>query len=556
MTVANFLAYAAQVGVIVIVCAGLPRLLGLRAPAVQYVFWRVVLLVCLALPFVQPWRSFDLPAVSAGTAAPAATGAMPAAMSAPFAVPPAADVPFDWPAALRYALVAGAAVRLIWIAIGVVRLNALRRRTGSAEARGFDDLQAAIGTRAPILWSAEVRHPVTFGLLEPVVLLPAALRAADPAAQRAVVAHELTHVKRRDWAWVLGEEVVRAIFWFHPAIWWLISRVQLARETVVDELSILVTNARRTYLDTLLAFSDDGGLRSSPAFSARRHLFHRVMLLSKEGEMSSSRVAIASGVLIVALAAGTWTAVGAFPLYAAAQAQTPPRDPLSPAAYHRQGVEMWERAQRDATLTPEQKLDVILKGIAAEDRALALNPNYVEAMIYKSILLRMQAGMVAQVVEQVRLTDEADRLRVRALELRQAQGPPPVVAGRRAPTPPPPPPPPPAPITAGMSVEYRQTIDALRPLRIGGQFKPPAKLRDVKPLYPPEAQVTGVQGVVIIEAIIDASGQVAATRVLRSIPMLDAAAVEAVGQWLFTPSLVNGVPTAVMMTTTVNFRLQ
>ena len=129
---------------------------------------------------------------------------------------------------------------------------------------------------------------------------------------------------------------MRSVFWFHPAMWWLVSRVQLARETVVDELSILVTNARRTYLDTLLAFADDTGLGSSPAFSARRHLFHRVMLLSKEGEMSSIRVAVGSGVLIVALGAGTLGRRQAFPLYGERSRrrrrrraiQKPPRDPL------------------------------------------------------------------------------------------------------------------------------------------------------------------------------------------------------------------------------------
>lgn len=290
--------------------------------------------------------------------------------------------------------------------------------------------------------------------------------------------------------------------------------------------------------------------------------------------MSSSRVAIASGVLIVALGAGAWTAVGAFPLHGAiahaqtqtpaaapapakAQAQKPVRDPLSPAAYHRHGVEMSELAQRDVTLSPQQKLEVILKGIAAEDRALALNPNYVEAMIYKSILLRMQASMLSDVVEQMKLTDQADALRVRALELRKAQGPAaPRLGVAAAPPPPPPPPPPPSSLLAGMSDEYRQTIEALRPLRIGGQIKPPVKVRDVKPVYPPEAQVNRVQGVVIIEAIIDASGQVAGTRILRSIPMLDEAALAAVQQWLFTPTLVDGVPSSVMMTTTVNFVLQ
>ena len=56
MTAANVLAYAAQVTIVVIVCAGLPRLLRLRSPAVQYAFWRMVLLVCLLLPILQPWQ--------------------------------------------------------------------------------------------------------------------------------------------------------------------------------------------------------------------------------------------------------------------------------------------------------------------------------------------------------------------------------------------------------------------------------------------------------------------------------------------------------------------
>jgi TonB family protein len=484
--------------------------------------------------------------------------------------PPASETPIDWLAAVPYALMAGAVGRLAWIAIGVVRLNALRRRSAGAIALGFDDLQAAIGTDAPILWSSDVRHPVTFGLIEPVVLLPAALKSVDHAAQRAVVAHELSHVKRRDWAWVLGEEIVRSIFWFHPAMWWLISRVQLARETVVDELSILVTNARRTYLDTLLAFADDTGLGSTPAFSARRHLFHRVMLLSKEGGMSSIRVAIASGLLIAALTAGTWTAVSAFPLHeeTAQQQQAPPRDPLSPAAYHRQGVESFEKVLRDTSLTPEQKMDAILKGIAAEDRALALNPDYVEALIYKNILLRLQANLTAEPTERDALLRHADELRDKALTLRlgpppPSPPPPPPVLVRKTPgalatqeMPPPPPPPPPPGMVIEVPEAYRVTLERLQPLRIGGGIKAPAKIKDVRPVYPPIAQAARVQGVVIVEAVIDADGRVADSRILRSIPLLDEAALRAVQEWEFTPTLLNGMPHSVVMTVTVNFRMQ
>jgi protein TonB len=103
---------------------------------------------------------------------------------------------------------------------------------------------------------------------------------------------------------------------------------------------------------------------------------------------------------------------------------------------------------------------------------------------------------------------------------------------------PPPPPPPPA-----------------APVRVGGNIKPPMKTKDVRPSYPPIAQSARVQGVVIIEATIGPNGKVQDARVLRSIPLLDAAALDAVRQWEFTPTLLNGVPVPVIMTVTVQFTL-
>jgi protein TonB len=94
------------------------------------------------------------------------------------------------------------------------------------------------------------------------------------------------------------------------------------------------------------------------------------------------------------------------------------------------------------------------------------------------------------------------------------------------------------------------------PLRVGGHIKEPLKVRDVPPVYPKVAMDAGVQGVVIIEAVIDDKGGVAETRILRGVPVLDDAALEAVRQWTYTPTLLDGVPTPVVMTITVTFRLQ
>lgn len=94
------------------------------------------------------------------------------------------------------------------------------------------------------------------------------------------------------------------------------------------------------------------------------------------------------------------------------------------------------------------------------------------------------------------------------------------------------------------------------PLRVGGHIRAPVKVRDVPPIYPQIAQAARVQGMVILEATIGADGQVLNARVLRSVPLLDQAALDAVGQWRFTPTLLNGVPVPVVMTVTVQFTLR
>jgi|KBSMisStaDraftv2_1062788.scaffolds.fasta_scaffold05879_4 TonB family protein len=97
---------------------------------------------------------------------------------------------------------------------------------------------------------------------------------------------------------------------------------------------------------------------------------------------------------------------------------------------------------------------------------------------------------------------------------------------------------------------------AQQPVRVGGPVSPPKKTKDVRAVYPPIAQSARVQGVVILEVTIGIDGRVQDAKVLRSIPMLDAAALDAVKQWEFTPTMLNGAPVPVMMTVTVNFTLQ
>ena len=94
------------------------------------------------------------------------------------------------------------------------------------------------------------------------------------------------------------------------------------------------------------------------------------------------------------------------------------------------------------------------------------------------------------------------------------------------------------------------------PIRVGGNIPPPQKTRDVKPVYPSNALEDHVQGVVVIEATIGVNGRVRDAVVRRSIPLLDAAALDAVRQWEFTPTLINGAAVPVVMTVSVSFATQ
>ena len=555
---ADVIAYSAQLALVIGVCAGLPRLLGLRSPGVHYFFWRTLLAACVALPLVQPWQPFDLGSVSSTVEQVSVAGAgsrLPAQHVPAFG--PAANGSFVFAALLVLAL--GAAARLAWLVLGLSRLRSLRASAPPAGAPPFDDLQATIGTRASIRWCDRLDHPVTFGFRNPVVLLPPSVASLPPAAARALVAHELFHVRRGDWAWLLLEEAIRAIFWFHPAVWWLVSRIQLAREAVVDELSILATNARRAYMDTLLTFAGDLPLSPVTAFSRRRHLFYRIMLLSQEGSMSSARLAAGTLVLCAVLGASGVAAARVFPLQQAPRDTVPgqlspeqrmvldkavdqardalAREPNAPDLHHKVAQALISRILRDSQLTSIERQSLIKEAIGEEDSALAIRPDYLEALRLKDTLLRMLAASTADPGERAALIAQAQAARDRAdvIQLKTA---------------PPPPPPPPAPSP------FDTELGGVKPLRVGANIKPPIKVKDVRPVYPQEARDAYVQGVVIAEILVDGQGKVADARILRSVPMLDQAALDAVRQWEYVPVHLNGNPVPVIMTVTVNFTLQ
>src|SRR3954468_207525 len=332
LSLVNLLEWSLQVALIVAGAAIAARLLPIDAAGVRHAWWRAGLVVWLALPLLQPWH---LPALDG--AAPLEAGSVPSPSSNVVTVHPERRVAVPLRALdgrarglVSTVIATGAALRLAWLAAGIVRLRRLRR-LGRRVPLGA--MGAGLETLAPhdteIRIVSSIGQPVTFGFRRPVVVLPDALGELPAAVQRAVLAHELWHVKRRDWIHLVIEESIRAVLWFHPAIWWLISRVQASREEVVDQLTVLFTSSRRDYLEALLAFCDRPSTLAAAPFARRRHLYQRMLLLSREAVMSSKRIVLSCAGMAIVLAVAGWYGVAAFPLErpAAGAAQAPPRDP-------------------------------------------------------------------------------------------------------------------------------------------------------------------------------------------------------------------------------------
>jgi len=306
---ANFLAYWLQVAVISVAAALAARACRLRSPRAALLSWQALLGLFLLLPVFEPW-----------TAEPGGISAISIAVAAAARVPSARPGHLSLLALVGALLAAGMAARLIWLAMGYARLCRWRR-----EARCLDAHQSVIapfrvaaGVTLDMYLSSRITAPVTFGLWHPTVLLPVRWLALKPGLQSAIVCHECLHVRRKDWGFHVAEEVIRATLWFHPAVWWLIAEIRLAREQVVDRTVIRLTGTRRPYVEALLAFAGvpSDSVVAAAAFSHRHHLARRISSIFEEVAMKKSRLVLSLASITLCLVAAGALAIRTFPLYA------------------------------------------------------------------------------------------------------------------------------------------------------------------------------------------------------------------------------------------------
>jgi TonB family protein len=303
----NLAAYCLQVGLLIGVAAFIPTLLRFEVPRARLAFWHILLFTCLVLPLFAPWRRES---ITVGASIPVVrTTPRPAAA-------PAVQRVIPWNQIALGLLALGVVIRLGGLVLGTLKLRQYRDRSVPLEPA------SSWGVEAEIRISPDVTSPVTFGASPAVILLPEHFRELDQATQEAVLCHEIVHVRRLDWVVILAEELARSIFWFHPAIWWLLGEIGLAREQTVDREVIHMTRAREEYVDALLTMAGSRpqlDLATAPSFLRRRHLKHRVVSIMKEVRMSKTRYRSALAAGVVFLAAACWLVTMTFPLSAQPQ---------------------------------------------------------------------------------------------------------------------------------------------------------------------------------------------------------------------------------------------
>ena len=337
-----------------------------------------------------------------------------------------------------------------------------------------------------------------------------------------MLGHELAHIRRNDWGIQIAAEMVRAVFWFSPVFWIACARLRRESEQACDDAVLEAGVPAAEYASHLLDIARTcrpvaGAAVLSIARPSTLEWRITAMLNSTLARKRPTPRAVA---LVVAVIVGVALSAASF----RAKEQTGPM-PLT-------GIlsDMTGGVLPGVALTLEDAAGE--RTAATTDRDGRFDFGIIAPGRYR--LASTLAGFTS-LNQDLRLEEARQWTQTITLQVGTLQETISVTEQRPA---------------SGAAIA--------RPVRIGGNIRPPMKLEDVRPIYPQSMRDAGAEGIVPLGASIGVDGRVTSVRVIGSNPHPDFAnaAMDAVRQWRFSPTLLNGEAVEVFMNVTVRFSLQ
>jgi TonB family protein len=406
--------------------------------------------------------------------------------------------------------------------------------------------------------SQKAPYPMAIGVIKPIILIPDHLLTKLHDSQiKGILLHELSHIHHRDLVTGLIQRFITAMNWWNPLAYALSTSYSRAREEISDN-HVLLQNDSKEYAECLINLAEKTTLwkrlsvsvgLASPHIPLKNRVKH---ILAKERIMDTNLKKSTIAVMVVAAFLLVLGISGSRLIFATAEPEV---------MVEKADLVLPEVQEQDKKEQEKEKVADVGKDVKPPKLIRKVEPRYPDearkAGIEGTVTVEATTDNRGRVqkVKVLRSIPELDQAAVDAVK--QWVYEPMIIDGK------------PHGIVftitcrfslknekGGTAFEGGVTGTDQKPaVRAMGDIKPPKLIKLVKPVYPDEARKAEVEGVVIVEATTDIYGRVTHTKILRSIPLLDQAAIDAVKQWVYEPMIIEGEPRGVIFTVTCTFRL-
>uniref|UniRef100_Q01X37 TonB family protein n=1 Tax=Solibacter usitatus (strain Ellin6076) TaxID=234267 RepID=Q01X37_SOLUE len=496
--------------------------------AIRHFVWTAAFAAVLLLPAAMRVGPRLAVASTPAAATPSVARATPARVQLP-ANPARNNQPVRIPWAGFYA--AGVLLVMVRFLAGAWRMRTLVQGAlpasyaASAAAGVREELEIARAVR--VLESDEAHVPMAWGVRRSVVLLPAAARQWPAARLHAVLLHEMVHVVRHDLLAQMVAQAACCLYWFHPLAWIGARQLRKERERACDDAVLNRGITAPDYAGHLMELARvlverQASLADAPAMAEAGDLEDRVRALLDRGRNrkpltrgAASAVAAMACVLVLSVTSLAQPGRGA--LAGIVQDPSGSRVPRSEVT-----IKNLDGSNEEVTVVNaagEYAFASIPAGrYAIEVKAGGFKIGKQEVVV--------TAGAASRADVSLQIGNISESLKVRA--------------ARTSPAPPP-----------------ARALGTPQRIPIGGNVQPSKLITKVNPEYPADLKQQGVTGSVVIRAIISKTGDILNAQVINTVhPGLAQAALDAVKQWRYQPTLLNGQPVEVITTVTIAFELE